>query len=44
MSGLVKGLLKWFICCTAICGLYCLLGNVGILFAIGFDYVIIQYM
>ena len=41
MSRLAKGLIKWFISCTSIVAFYCLMGNIGILFAVGLSIVLI---
>ena len=41
---LKKGLRKWFICCAALIILFLIFGDIGILFAVGFDYVILLYM
>ena len=44
MGILAKALLKWFLCCTGLIVLYCLFGNIGILFAVGLGLVITKYM
>ncbi len=44
MTKFAKGLLKWFLCCASLCILYCIFGEVGILFAVGFSYVVIAYL
>lgn len=38
---LVKGLIKWAGSVTAICVLYALLGDIGLLFGVGFSLVLI---
>ncbi len=44
MSELKRHLIKWAICCGAIIVLYLVFGDIGLLFSVGFDYVIIKYM
>ena len=44
MTRFGKALLKWAICCAALIGLYLVFGDIGILFAVGLDYVVIAYM
>lgn len=43
-TGFLKGVLKWFLCCASICIGYYYLDNVGILFAVWLDYVILKYL
>ncbi len=41
MTKLTKGLIKWGASVTAICVLYALLGDIGLLFAVGLSFVFI---
>lgn len=44
MTNFGKALFKWFLCCASICILGCILGSVGLFFAVGFCYVVIEYL
>ena len=43
MAGLTKALAKWGICCAMLILLFLIFGDIGILFAVAFTYVLCKY-